>query len=857
MLKLIWTQTLARRGRLAMTVVAVALGVTFVTGTLVLTDTSQRAFDAQFGQAVAGVDLTIRRAVAFDSAMGVEVQREPLSPQIRDRVAAVPGVAEAREQVNGSALITLHGTPIVPSGPSVLASWTAPPVGPYPLRTGQAPEHLGEVVIDQATARSHRLAVGDRVQLRAEATGTFTVVGLIGFGDRDGLPDSTLALVDARSARHLLQLGHGSSEVDVVAADGVAPTVLAERIQHELGNRYEVGLARDTAAASAAAAKTQVKYIALALLVLAGAALLIGAFLIANTFSIMVTQRLRELALLRAAGATGRQVFASVMGEAVVVGAVGGLLGLVAGVGAALGLRALVANLGVTVTDSSLVITGRTILVAVTVGLGVTLLAAVGPARRAARVAPVAALRESTSETAQPASRARKVVGLVAAVLAVPAVWFGAAGAGSLAVLAAGAASLIVALVLLGPACVPAVARFVGRPLTAAGVPGALARQSAARAPRRTAATVTALALSLALVVLIAVVGASIKTSMRDSYREVVSADLVVESARGEMLGGLVPAAYRTTAALAEVDVVSRIRYGHWKDPHTGTVSALTAIDPATLPEVTNLDLVSGSLDRLEGNHLDSVSDGVGGLVLSERVASQRGLTVGDQLPMRFARVGTRPLVVVGVISDSAAQALGTDFLVSLATYDQLYTERMDASLLVKVSAGSSVGAAAHDLETALSRLPPVEVRDQAAAADARTRAVDQIVGMVTALLLFSVLIAMLGIINTLALSILERTREIGLLRAVGMTRRQLRSAIRAEAILTSAVGLVVGLVLGVGFAAVALSAAGQGLGGAVSVPVGVLAMVTSIATVVGLVAGILPARRAARMEVLAAIADT
>ena len=258
--------------------------------------------------------------------------------------------------------------------------------------------------------------------------------------------------------------------------------------------------------------------------------------------------------------------------------------------------------------------------------------------------------------------------------------------------------------------------------------------------------------------------------------------------------------------------VVSRIRYGHWKDPHTGTVSALTAIDPATLPEVTNLDLVSGVSTGSRATTWTPVSwTGVGGLVLSERVASQRGLTVGDQLPMRFARVGTRPLVVVGVISDSAAQALGTDFLVSLATYDQLYTERMDATLLVKVSAGSSVGAAAHDLETALSRLPPVEVRDQAAAAAARTRAVDQIeVGMVTALLLFSVLIAMLGIINTLALSILERTREIGLLRAVGMTRRQLRSAIRAEAILTSAVGLVVGLVLGVGFAAVALSAAGQ-----------------------------------------------
>ena len=403
--KLIWTQTLARRGRLAMTVAAVTLGVTFVTGTVVLTDTSQRAFDAQFGQTFAGVDLTVRRAVAFDSAMGVEVQRDPLSPYIRDRVARVPGVAEAREQVAGSGLITVDGTPILPTGPSVLASWTAPPVGAYPLRAGHAPEQAGEVVIDQATARSLRIAVGDRVQLRAEATGPFTVVGLAGFGDRDGLPDSTVALVDARSARHLLGLGDGSSEVDVVAADGVAPTVLADRIQRALGNNYEVGLARDTAATSAAAAKTQVKYIAMALLVLAGAALLI-----ANTFSIVVTQRTRELALLRAAGATGRQVFASVMGEAVVVGAAGGLLGLVAGVGAAFGLRALVSDLGVTVTDSGLVITGRTVVVPVTVGLGVTLLAAVGPARRAARVATVAALRESTSEAAQPVGRVRRAV---------------------------------------------------------------------------------------------------------------------------------------------------------------------------------------------------------------------------------------------------------------------------------------------------------------------------------------------------------------------------------------------------------------------------------------------------------------
>jgi putative ABC transport system permease protein len=846
MVRLILKQTLARLGRLALTVAAVALGVTFVVGTLVLTDTSQQAFDDQFAAAVVGVDLTVRDAVAFDSAMGVEVERDPLPPEVLARVAAIPGVAEAHPEVRGSGLITVDNDPIVPSGPSVLAAWTPPPVGPYSLRAGRAPEHSDEVVVDEATARAHEIRVGDQVQLRADTTESFIVVGLAGFGDQDGLPASTIALVEPSTARRLLALGDGSSEISVVAAEGVAPSVLAERIQAALGSDVNVALARDAAAASAAAAKSQLQYIEVTLLVLAGAALLIGAFLIANTFSIVVTQRVQELALLRAAGATGRQVFASIMGEALAVGLLGWLLGLAAGILAARGLRAVVAGFGVAVTDSGLLVTGRTVAVTLAVGVGVTLFAALGAARRASRVAPVEALRASSTDAAQGVGRTRTVMGALSAVAAIPALVLGSIGDGSIPLVTIGAVAVLASLVLLGPVVTPWVSRLLGRPLLLAGVPGALARQSAGRAPRRSAATATALALSLGLIVTIAVVGASIKASMRDSYREVVSADLIVESARGEMLGGLVPAAYRDLAKLDEVEVVSPIRYGHWKDAGTGgTVRALTAVDPQTLPEVTHLDMVAGNLGRLED----------GGIVLAARVAQQRGLEVGDRIPMTFARVGTRELEVVGLMRNDDAQALSTEYLVSLRTYAGLFSERMDASILIRVADGVDVSQAQRAVETALSDLPTVEVRDQAAAVDARTQGVDQIIGMVMVLLLFTVLIAMLGITNTLALSIVERIREIGLLRAVGMTRRQLRATVRAEAALTAVVGLAVGLVLGVGFAWVALSAAGEALAGSVTVPIGLLGVVVALAAVVGLLAGVIPARRAARMEVLAAIA--
>jgi putative ABC transport system permease protein len=466
-------------------------------------------------------------------------------------------------------------------------------------------------------------------------------------------------------------------------------------------------------------------------------------------------------------------------------------------------------------------------------------LAALGPARRAARVAPVEAMRESA---AAPPRRVRTVLGLLAAATAAAAVVGGLAGA-PVAVVAVGAVAALVALALLGPVVAPSLTRMIGRPLDAVGLTGRLARESAARAPRRTAATTTALAIGLTLITFITVVGASVRASVAGSYAEVVHADLVIESARAEMLGGLSPHVHHDVAALPEVAVASQIRYGHWKD--AGATSALTAVDPATLGEVATVDMVAGSLAALDR----------GGVVLAAEQATAHGLAVGDTLAMTFARTGEQDLEVVGIIDDAAAQALATGFLVSLATYAAHFTEDVDASVLVALADGVSAAEGEAAVTAALAQYPTADVRDLAAAVAERASAVDQILGLVTVLLLLAVAIALLGITNTLALSIVERTREIGLLRAIGMSRRQVRWMVRWEAVLVAALAVVLGVGLGAGLGAATVRALSGTEPVPVAWPVDRLLLVVVLATVAGLLAGLLPARRAAQLKVLDAVA--
>jgi putative ABC transport system permease protein len=837
---------LAHRGRFALTLLAVVLAVTFVSGSLVLTDTSGRLLDEQFADAAAGVDVTVRDAAAFGSAMGVEVDRDPLPAATLATVRAVPGVAEALPVADGQGLLEVGGEPVVPTGASVLSSFTPEPFGAFDVRTGRAPQDAGEVVLDVATARDAGVRVGDTVAVLADDERTsLTVVGLVGFGDADGVPGSTAALVTLDQAQQMLGLGDGVSELLVTTADSESVDDVVSQLQSALGDAVAVASAQDTAAASADAAREQLGTVGLVLTAMSAAALLVGGLLIANTFAIVTSQRRREIALVRAAGATAGQVTRSVLAEAALVGVAGAVLGTTLGVAVAEGLRTVAGSLGVAVPAGRTAPSAGTLAVSVAIGLVVTVVSAAGAARTAARVAPVEALRASVDLTTDaPVSRRRALLRAVPLVLSVAAVAAVLSGAPVLLLVLA-ALGAVVGIRLLAPALTPVLARAVGAPLARAGVPGRLARESAARAPRRTTSTAMALALGLALIGFMMVVGTSLKVGLAGTYRETVTADLVLESSRAEMLGGLSPHVAHLVGDLPEVSAAARIRYGHWLDD--GETSALAAVDPATLSEVTDLDVVDGSFEGLDE----------GGVVVAGSVADERGLAVGDVVTMTFSRTGDRPLTVVGILDPLDAQALSTSWFVSLDTYAENFTEDVDASVLVRLADGVGTAEGTTAVEAVLADHPTVVVRDQAGAATARGAAVDQVLGLVTVLLALTVVIALLGITNTLALSVAERTREIGLLRAVGATRTQVARMIRSEAVLVAALAAALGVTLGSGLGAATVVALGRTAPLAVTVPIGRLAAVVVVATAAGLLAGLAPARRAARMDVLDAIATS
>jgi putative ABC transport system permease protein len=448
-------------------------------------------------------------------------------------------------------------------------------------------------------------------------------------------------------------------------------------------------------------------------------------------------------------------------------------------------------------------------------------------------------MRASAAE-ARRLGRGRFIVGMSIVVV----------GAGMSALPTFGAPMLLLSGLVIALAGVVMVAPLALRPLVAligrvgaASVSGQLAREAALRAPRRTSATVMALAFGLALMSFVSVIGASVKAATGEQYREVISADVVIESAGQEMLGGVHAAVFHEVTSVDEVGAATRLKYGHWKDGET--TSALTGLDPDVIVDVATIRMVDGDIGDLNG----------GGIVIAERVATERDLAVGDLLPMTFARSGEQLLPIVGIISDGPAQALQTDYFVSLSTYAELFTEEMDASIFVRAAQGSTPAELTAALQSALEDHPTVQVRDQAAVIAGRTQTVDQIFGLVTVLLAFAMVIAVLGIANTLALSIVERTREIGLLRSVGMGRGSIGVMVQVEAVIVSITAVITGLTLGVAasFAAVGALSTIAPLG--IVFPLQQLAILAVMVAFAGLMAGIAPAVRAAKLPVLEAIA--
>jgi putative ABC transport system permease protein len=830
----------ARWRRLLLTGAAVVLGIAFVTGALVLTDTSSQVFDGQFADASAGVDLVVRSPAAFGAAMGVEVERDPLDERLLAEVRATPGVRAAAGKVTGSALLVVDQTPVVPDGPSLGLSWEPAPFNPFTIRAGRPPAADTEVVVDAATAAKRSISVGEQLSVQLEGgQQRFTVVGLAGFGQGDGLPNATVALFAHGTAQRLFDLDGKVSEI-LLVTDGPTDGV-RDRLAERLDDRVEITTAQATAAASAAAAKDQLGYVKTMLLVLAATALLVGAFLIANTFSILVAQRTRELAMLRAVGATGRQVTVSVLAEAAALGLLASAAGSGLGIVAAAALRRLVTAGGVDLPAGALVVAPRTIVLGLVIGLSVTLLSTLAPARRAARIAPVTAMRDAA--VARPMSRRRTVTGLALVAAAVAALTAAVAGR-SLPIVGLATALILTGVTLLAPAGIGPVVAALGRPLTRLGVAGKLSRANAVAAPRRTAATATALAIGLAVVTFMTVIATSVKSSIAEGFDDVITADAIVESARGEMLGGLSPQVHHHISELPEVAVATPLRFGHWLDGNAS--KALTAVDPATLPAVAKVDMLAGDLAALRD----------GGIILAANDAANHGVTLGDQLTMTLPRSGDQRLCVVGIVDDASASALSTGYLVSLETYAKHFGEDVDASVLVRFAPGVAAERGMAKIRQAIAEFPTAAVRDQAEARASRTSTVDSVLALVTVLLLLAVLIALLGIANTLGLSIIERTREVGLLRAVGMGRRQVAWMVRLEAVLVAAVGAVAGVALGLLFGWVAVAALTAQATVRFTVPATQLLAFLVVAAIGGGLAGMLPARRASRLDVLAAVSS-
>ena len=835
MIRFAFAQIVAHRLRLALTIIAVMLGVAFVAGSLVLNDTAQRLFDDQFATAAAGADVTVRTATAFDSGMGVEVERDPLPAGVLADIAGSDVVTTAVPVAKGAARLEQDKRDL---GSTQLTTWVGQPVGSYPLLTGDAPAADDEVVIDKAAARLLGLRIGDIVTIVGEQRRDAHVVGLVGFGDSDGPPVGSVVLTTLAGAQSVLGLGDGISEI-LVASD--LPTAeLQAALTDILGPGVQVATAQDLATAGAEQAASNLQMLQIVLVAMSVAALIIGAFLIANTFSIVITQRTRELAVVRAAGATGRQVLGSVLVEALIIGASASVAGIALGIVSTYGLRSLARTFGVSIPEGELVVVPRTVAIALLVGIIVTVLSAIGPARRAASVSPLSALRSSAAE-ARGLGRGRLVTGAVVLVVG--------AGLSALPVLGLpilllgfGLLMALIGVVMLAPALLsPVVAAVSG--VGRGTVPGRLARDAALRAPRRTSTTVMALAFGLALMAFVTVVGSSVKAATGEQYREVISADVVIESAGQEMLGGVHAAVFDEVRDLPEVGLATRLKYGHWKDGEA--TSALTAVDPDRITDVAGLRMIDGTIAALNG----------GGIVIAERVAADRALAVGDRLPMTLARTGATSLRIVGIIADGPAQALQTDYFISLDTYADLYTEDMDASIFIVAADSVTPDDATRALETALADLPTVQVRDQAAVIAGRTQAVDQIFGLVTVLLAFAMVIAVLGIANTLALSIVERTREIGLLRSLGMTRSAVALMVQAEAAIVSIVAVLTGLALGSAASFAAVGALSTIAPLDIVFPIDQLMILAVVVAFAGLIAGIAPARRAARLPVLEAIA--
>jgi putative ABC transport system permease protein len=849
----------AHKRRLLSTVLAVVLGVSFMAGTFILSTTLDRSFNDLFEGVVEDADAVVQGELLYRDLLSGD-QRANLPEGLVFQIAEVDGVerAEARVSTEGAVsvnrVVAADGEPLGGSqSTTVLESWLYDErINPYELTAGRPPEDEDELVLNVGAAEDGGVGVGDTVRLVSSADPReYEVVGTFSFGAAKSVGGAVTAAFTLAEAQRLAGLDAEVEAVLVQAEDGVAADALVADLRAELpGDDLEAVTGPEAAQQLASDSQNNLQFLEMALLIFGAIALLVGVFVISNTFSILVAQRTRELALLRALGASRGQVLASVLLEAGVVGAVASVLGIGGGVLMAQGATAVIRAAGAQLPSARLVIAPTTVLLALLIGVAVTLLAALLPAARATRVPPLAALRDVAIDRSD-LSRARLVLG---AVLVLLGAWWVSdsfrtdGNTDSIPVVGLGAGLTVVGFLVVGPVLAGRTVRVLGLPLRAwRGVVGRLATENAARSPRRTSATASAVLIGVALVVFITAFASSASRSVRSEVERGFKADFVVtnDSQGLNIQPGIPSGVAEVVRGVEGVDLTSALGFGSTRLTYPDGDTAdqlLTAVEPETV-----LELLSPRME--EGEVSDLREDGV---ILDQGIVSDHDLELGDPITLQGPGGKSAELDLVGVSDDRNYLGL---VAVSRTTFEQISDATVDVQVAGRIEPGTDLETVMADVEEAIAGFPAVQVLDREGMIGDLIDQISQFITLIQALLVLSIFTALIGVANTLSLSITERTRELGLLRAVGMDRADVRSTVHAEALLLSSLGALVGVSLGM-VLSVALVKALKGLGLTdFAFPTVGLAVILLATAVLGTLAAVRPARRAAGLSILDAVA--
>jgi putative ABC transport system permease protein len=839
---------LGRKLRAILTAFAIVLGVAMISGSFVLTDTLGASLDGVYQESYQGTDAVISSKHKVQQADGTS-EKASFSAGVLGDIEQVDGVRAAQGSIEDHiSLVDKSGKRIGKPDDGIAVAVSNPDdtsLSPVKVVAGTWPRHGGEIAIDKATATKHHFVVGQTIGAFGQGpVQRYTISGLITFGSADSLAGATLTVLDLATAEHLF---HKQAKFDLIrigADDGVSEATLVQRLTPKVASTLVVNTAEAQAASDSKATQEGLSLFKYILIGFGGIALFVGSFVIANTLAITVAQRMRELATLRTLGASRRQVLGSVVLESLAIGLVGSVIGLFLGLAIALGLMTLLGSIGVQLPDSSLVFSTRTVIVSLAVGTLIALLASLRPAIRATRIEPIAAVREGATFPKSRFARYAVPVSLLISTIAVGLFSYGMLAHNidlkvRLVSLIAGVLFLFVGVAMVAARVVRPLAFVVGSPgARFGGVAGRLARQNAVRNPSRTASTAAAVMIGLALITFVAVIGQGVRSSFSSAVNQLFVGDYAISGDSEQPLTNKVALA---AAKAPGVSAVSELRHA---DGRIGTKKVM----------VTGVDRnMSKTIDVAWKDGSDEVPAQLGrnGAFVDDRYAKDHSLQVGSPIALKTQK-GMLALHVIGIFDLPKGGSPFGVVTVSLPTFDRSFANRVNDLTLVNVRGGASAAASTR-LEQGLAAFPDVKVETRDEFKASQLHGLTQMLNILYLLLGLSVIVSLFGVINTLVLSVFERTREIGMLRAIGMTRRQVRRMIRHESIVTALIGAALGIGVGMFLAAVTTTALSK-YGVVFAVPYGSLAVFVAIAVLAGILAAILPARRASRLNVLEAL---